>query len=202
MSPQSLQTSLLRPPALYILRAAGFHSTRSSVADAVANLAARYLLVLASTTAGHWESRGERSSEPQLEDVRRALEEWGAFRPQLHATEEEWRGEEDLRGVGAFVDWFTGEANREIQRIAGMGKGADTLGLGNVQLDELNNVDFLTVLKRRHGKNSEELRYQGTVLGASHVEKTIRIEGGPADNIQAWMRQEGRSKSAPAVIRE
>ena len=144
MSPQSLQTSLLRPPALHVLRAAGFHSTRSSVADAVANLAARYLLVLASTTADHWESRGDRSSEPQLEDVRRALEEWGALQPQLHATEEEWRGEEDLRGVGAFVGWFTGDANREIQRIAGMGKAADTLGLGNVQLDELNNVDFLT----------------------------------------------------------
>lgn len=130
---------------IYILRAAGFQLTRSSVLDTVVNLAARYLMVLASATARNWAVHGDGEREPQLEDVRRAMEECGLLRPQLHVTDEDWEGDEDTRGVEAFVDWFMGDANREIQRIAGMGKGADTDGLGNVQVDGFTNgMDFLT----------------------------------------------------------
>lgn len=45
------------------------------------------------------------------------------------------RGEEDTRGVEAFIDWVMGDANREIQRISGMGKAGNEDGLGTVQTD-------------------------------------------------------------------
>ncbi|KAI9847408.1 MAG: hypothetical protein M1837_002597 [Sclerophora amabilis] len=122
----ALHHSLLRPPILHILRAAGFHSTRPSVLETVVDLAARYLTLLASTTASITASNANLPEAPQLVDVRMAMQECGAFRPQLAASEELWlvtgdgEEEEDVRGVIAFVDWVLGEGNREIRRVAGM----------------------------------------------------------------------------------
>ena len=126
MSNQGLHHSFLRPPILQILRAAGFHSTRPSVLETVVDLTARYLLLLASTTASY-STNNVHFPEPQLEDLCMAMQDCGVFRPQTTATEEEWLGEEDMRGVNAFLDWARGDVNKEIRRIAGRadrGEGA------------------------------------------------------------------------------
>ena len=41
-------------------------------------------------------------------------------------------------------------------------------------------------LKKKHSKTGEESRYQGTVLGIPAEDKSIIIEGGPFESIQAW----------------
>lgn len=145
MSAHHLQTALLRPPVLHILRAAGFHSARPSVVDSVADLAARFLTLLADSTAGHYGSHDGLDNGPQLEDVRRAMEDCAVFRPQMHVTEEDWRGEEDLRGLESFIEWVTGDVNREIMRIAGVGTTRAQGVLEAVQVDGSGDGDdFLT----------------------------------------------------------
>ena len=138
MSPTDLHVSLLRPPVLQILRAAGFQSARSAAFDALVDLAARYLLLLATRTAAHaWSNHG--SPEPDVIDVRMTLEAVGALRPAHGALEDQFADGDDLRGVRAFVDWARGDANREIMRIAGMAGGEnDAAGL------EGGREDFLT----------------------------------------------------------
>ena len=151
MSTQNLHlhTSLLRPCILHILRAAGFHSTRPSVLDTVVDLAARYMLLLATTTASY-SSANVHFPEPQLMDMRMAMEECGVFRPQRSAMEEEWVGGEDLRGIDAFLEWARGDGHREIRRIAGMARtpdggkdvDVDTLGTGEDFLTGMNPVEI------------------------------------------------------------
>ncbi|KAB8356619.1 hypothetical protein FH972_024197 [Carpinus fangiana] len=51
MSSHALHAQLLRPSVIHILRAAGFHSCKPSVIDALTDLAARYMFLLASNTA-------------------------------------------------------------------------------------------------------------------------------------------------------
>ncbi|KAI9838615.1 MAG: hypothetical protein M1819_004929 [Sarea resinae] len=181
---QTLHTSLLRPPILHILRAAGFHTSRPSVVDTVVDLAARYLLLLASTTAAH-ANNNHNDIYPDITDVRMALQDCGLFRPQLTAVDEDWGDEEDLRGVEAFLDWARGEPNRAIRRIAGL-VGDDAQN----EVDELGErEDFLTALKKKHSKTGEESRFQGTALGKQAEDKEIKIEGAPVDSIRAWEAQ-------------
>jgi transcription initiation factor TFIID subunit 3 len=118
MTPHNLHFTLLRPPILHILRAAGFQSTRPAVLDALTDLAARYLLLLAHTTA--MQCAANNSPVPTLQDVRLAMTEVGLFRPQMNVCEEDWLGEEDMRGLDGFLEWATGDGNREIRRIAGL----------------------------------------------------------------------------------
>ncbi|KAI9819617.1 MAG: hypothetical protein M1827_007067 [Pycnora praestabilis] len=185
MSPQALHTSLLRPPILHILRAAGFHSIRPSVLDTLVDLCARYILLLASTTAAHaWNNHNDFA--PDLTDVRMAMQDCGAFRPQLSVSEEQWRGEEDMRGIEVFLEWVRGNANREIRRVAGkVGETGDVVEVAALGERE----DFLTVLKKKHSKTGEESRYQGTVLGKSAEDRIVKIEGGPVESIKAWEAQ-------------
>ena len=127
-SPQTLQASLLRPPLLHILRAAGFTRTRPAVLDTLIDLTSRYLTLLANHTAQHAQERQavdptETEATITITDLRMALQDVGAFHPQISEIEELARGEEDLRGVEAFVAWCQGEGNAEIRRIAGMGGG-------------------------------------------------------------------------------
>ncbi len=119
MSSHALYTSLLRPPVLHILRAAGFHATRPAVLDTLVDLAARYLALLAASTASHT-VLNHNDSTPTVVDVRMALQDVGALRPQISTIEEQFRGEEDMRGMKAFVQWMEGEGNKEIRRIAGL----------------------------------------------------------------------------------
>ena len=158
MSAQSLNASLLRVSVLHILRAAGFHSTKPSVLDALVDITERYLLLLASSTATH-ALANHNSSVPSLTDVRMGLTDCGVFGSTASAAEEEWaermrrpyedwselphggrrrervlqmREDEDTRDVREFVDWVKGDRNREIRRVAGMigGERSVVIGLG------------------------------------------------------------------------
>ncbi|KAK0867146.1 hypothetical protein LTS02_004313 [Friedmanniomyces endolithicus] len=90
--PTTLHSSLLRPPILHLLRAAGFHSTKPSVLDTLANLAERHLLLLASTTA-RYADLNHNDPVPTVTDIRMALAECGSLIPVESATEEVWREE-------------------------------------------------------------------------------------------------------------
>ena len=140
MSSHTLYTSLLRPPILHILRATGFQSTKPAVLDTLVDLTAGYLVLLARTTASH-ALINHNDLTPTITDVRMALQDVGALRPQRSVMEEQCRDEEDMRGVEAFVEWMMGDLNKEIRRIAGLaateGEAVDVNVLGEKE-------DFLT----------------------------------------------------------
>ncbi|KAL8698590.1 MAG: hypothetical protein Q9201_006491 [Fulgogasparrea decipioides] len=195
MSSNVLYTSLLRPPILHILRAAGFHATKPAVLDTLVDLAARYIALLASKAASHAQEN-HNDLELTITDVRMALQDVGALWPQKSAMEEHITGQEDMRGIEAFVKWMRGEENREIRRIAGLvERDASMTAIDGHPEKE----DFLTALKKKHNKTGESSRFQGTVLGTSAEDKLVRIEGGPADTLQDWsakLRKQSQAKDA------
>lgn len=184
MSGHHLHNALLRPPIIQILRAQGFHSTRTSVLESLADLAGRYLMILASSTAAHAANAHPDDPSPVLEDIYQALQDAGALRPQLREWEEDWEGDEDLRGLESLLGWITGPAHREIRRIAGLVPSEGDM----VDPDAIEKEDFLTALKKKHSKTGEESRYAGTVLGKSAEERSVVIEGG-APSIREWGSQ-------------
>ncbi|KAI4202398.1 MAG: hypothetical protein LQ350_002616 [Teloschistes chrysophthalmus] len=198
MSSHALYTSLLRPPIIHILRAAGFHTTKPAVLDTLVDLAARYITLLASRAAAHaQESRNDQNLT--ITDVRMALQDVGALWPQKSAMEEHLMGEEDMRGVEAFVKWMKGDEHREIRRIAGLIDSDAAMPGVDMPTEK---EDFLTALKKKHNKTGEVSRFQGTVLGTYAEDKPIRIEGGPIETIQDWsarvtkLSQEGHTPSS------
>ena len=122
MAPRALYESLLRPVVLHILRAAGYHSAKPAAIDTLVDLTVRYLCLLSSTTAEH-ALRNHNEPTPDITDVRMALQDVGAFYPQMSEMEEQVKGQEDLRGVEAFVKYFQSTAHHEILRIAGLAAG-------------------------------------------------------------------------------
>ena len=139
-SSTALHISLLRPPILHILRATGFHAAKPAAIDALVDLAARYLNLLATRTAEHaWLNHND--PVPNLTDVRMSLQDVGALRPQLGALEEQLGLDDDLRGMQNLVNWIAGDVNKEIRRIAGLeGSDADVLDVNS----GLEREDFLT----------------------------------------------------------
>jgi transcription initiation factor TFIID subunit 3 len=133
MSSISFENALIRPAVLQILRAAGFHNSSGAALDAITDLAIRYLLLLASSAAQH-SFNNHSEYTPTVQDVRMALLEVGALRPQMSVLEERAKGLvkvngesvpfEDMRGVEGFVSWATGPSCREIRRIAGLASGS------------------------------------------------------------------------------
>jgi transcription initiation factor TFIID subunit 3 len=109
--------SLLRPCVLHILRAAGYHSTRPSVLDTFTDIAGRYMLLLAQSAADH-SAINHTELELSIEDVRMAMQDCGAIAPEKILEEQIYDGEEDTRGVDAFLEWAMGPENKEIRRIA------------------------------------------------------------------------------------
>ena len=237
-SPTPLHLSPLRPPILQILRATGFTTTRPSVLDTLVDLTSRYLLLLARRTAHHHSQRSphgslvHNTSTLNITDIRLALQDVGALYPQISECEESVRGEEDMRGVEAFVGWCVGEVNREIRRVAeltpeidalakppapGVEFNVTNLGGGAAQkasavVDEAALVepareDFLTQLKKKHAKtkDGEEARYQGTALGKDLGEREVKIEGWEVDSIQAWSERlagKGRMEGMDVDVKE
>ncbi|OMP87338.1 Transcription initiation factor TFIID subunit 3 [Diplodia seriata] len=202
---QELHAALLRPAILHILRAAGYHSARPSVVDAVSDVAARYMLLLAQRTAYHaWSNHND--ADPTISDVRMALADAGMLVPSMTGAEEAWkellrhpledfpernglrlkeqrrRDLEDTADVREFIDWITGPANREIMRIAGLER------------------DAVQALKKKHSKTGEESRFQGTVLGIPADDRPIRIEGGPPESIHDWIQQTQERAAAAAKL--
>lgn len=132
MSAINLQNALMRPAVLQILRAAGFHNASGAALDVMTDLTIRYLMLLACSTAQN-AFNNHNDYVPTIQDVRMALLEVGALRPQMSVLEERAKGSvkidgqgvpfEDMRGVEAFIKWARGPANREIRRIAGHTSG-------------------------------------------------------------------------------
>ncbi|KAL9127908.1 MAG: hypothetical protein Q9217_003294 [Psora testacea] len=203
-STNALHLSLLRPPILHILRAAGFTTTKPAVLDILTDLASRHLHFLATRTASHAQSHPHSAAQNiTITDVRLALQDAGLLHPTISEVEQDITGQEDLRGVSAFVNWCTGPANAEIRRIAGLPSGMSSArptttitatgkidnGANSNQppttaemdpgllLDLPPREDFLTQLKKKHSKTGEESRYQGTVLGKDMDEREVKIEG-------------------------
>jgi len=184
MSGHNLHNALLRPPIIQILRAQGFHSTKPSAIDSLSDLTARYIMILASSTAAHAANAHPEDPSPVLEDVYQALQDAGALRPQLREWEEDWQDEEDMRGLESLIGWITGPSHREIRRIAGFVPSEGDM----VDTDSIEKEDYLTALKKKHSKTGEESRYAGTVLGKSAEEHPVIIEGG-APSIREWGQQ-------------
>jgi transcription initiation factor TFIID subunit 3 len=90
--------------------------------DSLTDLAARYLSLLCERTASHATHNNGDSADFTVVDVRLALQDVGALLPQTVAVAEDWRGEEDLRGVEEFVEWFTGQRMKEMMEF-GNGDG-------------------------------------------------------------------------------
>jgi transcription initiation factor TFIID subunit 3 len=79
------------------------------------------MLLLAQSTANHAalnQTEEELSLEISISDVRMAMQDCGALAPEKVFEDQEYDGEEDLRGVEAFLSWATGPGNHEIRRIA------------------------------------------------------------------------------------
>lgn len=121
-TPPSLFHALLRPSILQILRSTGYHSTRPAVLDSLTDLAARYLSLLCQATADHAAHNQGNSADFTVVDIRMALQDVGALLPERVETEQEWRGDEDVRGVEEFVKWFAGQRMKEMMEF-GNGDG-------------------------------------------------------------------------------
>ncbi|MCJ1249151.1 hypothetical protein MMC30_006374 [Trapelia coarctata] len=199
MSTSTLQNSLLRPPILHILRAAGFQASRQAAVDSLVDIASRYLCLLASQTATH-AFINHNDLIPTVTDVRMALEDVGALSPQIGAMEEQSIGEEDTRGMNAFLKWMMGSENKEIRRIAEL-SGAE----GEVDIEAgAEKEDYLTVLKKKHSKTGEESRFQGTALGKGADVRQVKVEGGHIHHIESWENKlrEHKRTSKPHSARE
>jgi transcription initiation factor TFIID subunit 3 len=116
-TPHSLHHSLLRPCVLHILRAAGYHSTRPSVLDAFTDLAARYMYMLAEATVNH-AAVNQSEMDISIRDVRMAMQDCAVLAPEKVMEDQQFDGEEDTRGVDAFIAWAMGKSNEEIRRVA------------------------------------------------------------------------------------
>ena len=119
MSSSDLYVSLLRPPVLHILRACGFQAARPAAVDTLIDLAARYLILVATKSSEYaWSNHNDPS--PDITDVRMALQDVGALRPEVSVMEEQLAFDDDMRGLDAFLAWIRGDVNKEIRRIAGL----------------------------------------------------------------------------------
>jgi transcription initiation factor TFIID subunit 3 len=143
MSAKTLHLALLRPAIIQILRAAGFQAAKPSVVDTLTDIAARYIMLLASRTTDY-ATVNHSDSSPDITDVRMALVECGLLTPTQTAAEEVWRellreplydvpernalrqkeiqrrDAEDTHEIQEFVDWFSGPTYQEMRRIAGL----------------------------------------------------------------------------------
>ncbi|RFU29193.1 hypothetical protein B7463_g7124, partial [Scytalidium lignicola] len=170
-SPQSLHHSLLRPSILHILRATGYHSTKPSVLDTLTDLAARYLLLLAQSTAAH-ASINHTELGITVQDVRMAMQDCGMLLPEKVLEEQEFDEEEDVRGVEEFLAWCTGHRSVEIRRVA-MEGGKE---------------DYLSALKKKQSTaTDDESRYVGTLLGKPPEPRAIKVEGAEVNSIKEWI---------------
>jgi hypothetical protein len=164
MSQNDLFLNLLRPAVLHILRATGFQHGKPSAVDTIVDLTARYLSLLAERTAYNAFSN-HNDLIPDITDVRMAMQDCALLVPTVTAGEELWkeilrkpleeynadagareeeeerRDAEDTADVTEFIEWVTGDQNKEIRRIAGTYKPVPTNP--TEQLDQMEMEDYL-----------------------------------------------------------
>lgn len=138
-APTTLFHAFLRPSILQILRATGYHGSSPAVLDAMTDLAARYLSLLCEKTADRAAHHYGDASDFTLLEIRLALQEVGALLPERAPAEQDWRDEEDTRGVEEFVGWFEGQRMKEIMEFA--------KGDGEVDETDYLNGRFLSWIK-------------------------------------------------------
>lgn len=134
MTTADLYIALLRPAVIQILRATGFSYAKPAVIDCLTDLTARYLSILAASSAQN-AFNNHNDYVPTTQDIRQAMAENGGLRPQISTVEEaakgfeeidgQWVPFEDMRGVNAFLEWAQGPVNKEIRRVAGLGGEID-----------------------------------------------------------------------------
>lgn len=157
--------TLLRPAVLHILRASGFQGAKPSAVDTVVDLTARYITLLATRTAYNaWSNHND--LEPDISDVRMAMQDCGLLVPTMTAAEELWseilrkpleaydeesgarakeekrRDADDTADVTAFIDWAKGDQNKEIRRVAGVLKQPQPSAIE--QLDAAEMEDYMS----------------------------------------------------------
>jgi len=208
MSERMLYHALLRPAIIQILRAQGFSGTKPSVIDTVTDLAANYLMLLATRALVHAHTN---HIEPKLDitDVRMAMVDCGILQPSTTASQEVWRellrkpveeipdrgrlhqaviserDEQDTEDVTAFVNFFRSNAYKEIIRVAGVLPEEDITG----EVEKRKPQSYLVALKKKkHSKTGEGSRFQGTVLGKRGEMRAVRIDGtsGQPESIGEW----------------
>ncbi|EHK17571.1 uncharacterized protein TRIVIDRAFT_43048 [Trichoderma virens Gv29-8] len=180
--PPSMFHAFLRPSILQILRATGYHSTRPAVLDTLTDIAARYLTLLCEKTASNATNNHGDAGDYDIVDVRMALQEVGVLLPERAETEQAWKGEEDMRGVEEFIEWFSGTRMKEMMEM----------GSGDTESDA---TDYLAALKKKHSKTGDDAKWQGTIFGKSNDGNEILVEGGSITSISEWI-----SKRAPESL--
>ncbi|KAI1093573.1 hypothetical protein F5B19DRAFT_491416 [Rostrohypoxylon terebratum] len=170
-----LHHALLRPVILQIMRAQGYHSSTPATVDAFTSLVARYMMTVSRRVAKVASARDENgvSCVPDITDVRMALEDCGAFKPNKEFTEQVYYGKEDTRGVDNFIQWAMGPKNMRIRKVAGLDK--PTAGEAEIEgAEEFRETDYLSSLKRKHNRTGDDSKYASTILGRGVVEPELR----------------------------
>ncbi|KAK7752739.1 hypothetical protein SLS62_005291 [Diatrype stigma] len=178
--------ALLRPAVLQILRAQGYYSSTAGTVDALTELAGSYIGAIARQTAHHAALNNELSLSPTVVDVRMGLEDCGALCPQRDFAAQELSGEEDTRGVDAFIAWAKGRKNQRIRKVAGLHR--PPVVAGEEGEAEERETDYLSALKKKHNRSDQDSKYAGTILGRGIEHGEVDVEGGNADNLQAWAK--------------
>ncbi|KAI1461678.1 hypothetical protein F4805DRAFT_413004 [Annulohypoxylon moriforme] len=139
-----IHNALLRPVILQIMRAQGYHSSTPATVDAFTSLTAKYMMAIARQTAHYANATNDGvSCVPDIADVRMALEDCGAFKPNKDFAEQVFAGQDDTRGVDDFIEWATGPKNSRIRKVAGLDKPT----AGDVEMDgveEPRETDYLS----------------------------------------------------------
>ena len=175
--------ALLRPCVIQILRAAGYTGSKPSVIDAFTDLAAKYLMTMATRTV-NYAATMRNDTVVDIPDIRMAMQDLGALIPTMMIEDEiELPEGEDIRGVENFIGWSTGPQNKEIRRVAleGVGEGGS---------------DYLDALMRKHDSNDGSdgsSRWDGSVLGKMNDRpREMIIEGGEITSIKEWRKENVR----------
>ncbi|CAN8099456.1 unnamed protein product [Discula destructiva] len=189
--PQAVFHALMRPAIIQILRAAGFHSAKPTVIDSLTDIARRYLEILCQETARHTADNTDDPEwglgllEPTIVEVRRALQDVGAFLPEREWEEQDFMEDEDTRGVDDFVSWATGPKTELMKKIA-LDDGEEGV------------TDYLVALKKRHSKTADDSKYIGTLLGQARDQGHVTVEGGgDINSIQAWIDERRAPPKSP-----
>ncbi|KAI1213855.1 uncharacterized protein F4807DRAFT_409375 [Annulohypoxylon truncatum] len=195
--------ALLRPVILQIMRAQGYHSSTPATVDAFTSLTAKYMMAISGRAAHYANANNEDgvSCVPNITDIRMALEDCGALKPDKEFTEQVFRGEEDTRGVDNFIQWATGPKNLRIRKVAGLDKPT----AGDTEMDgqeEPRETDYLSALKRKHNRTGDDSKYASTILGRGMVDPDPQPKPNPVHLWAIQMHEQARRLPEHEVAQE
>ena len=75
------------------------------------------MYMLAEATANH-AAVNHTEMEISIQDVRMAMQDCAVLAPEKVMEDQQFDGEEDTRGVDAFIAWALGKSNQDIRRVA------------------------------------------------------------------------------------